>query len=141
MRARRVFLDTNVLLDIFDADRPGHDDAVRLVEASSGRGGFRMISAISSFKDVYYVLTRLYKDEPCARRVVAGLMDIVAPVDMLGDYGAEAIKVDEPDFEDALIRVCAEHEGSDVIVTRDAKAFAGSAVPALSAGELLDALA
>jgi len=137
MRDRRVFLDTNILLDIFDIDRPGHDDAIRLVESSSEKDGFGMISAISSFKDVYYVLTRLYRDEPCARRVVAGLMDIVTPVDMLGAYGPEAIQGGEPDFEDGLIRTCAEHEGGSVIITRDAKAFAASRIPSMTASEFL----
>ena len=61
----------------------------------------------------------------------------IEPLDMLAKYGSEALASDEPDFEDGMVRACAEHEGATVIITRDKKAFTASAIPALPAAEFL----
>ena len=136
---RRVFCDTNFLLDVCDKDRLRHLDAIALLwYAETNASAVKLIASASSFKDAYYVLCRLYHDEQSARESIEGLMGkLVHPVDLLASYGAEALSSGEPDFEDGLIRACAEHEGACVIITGDKEAFAGSAVPALSAAAFL----
>ena len=44
----------------------------------------------------------------------------------------------EPDFEDGLIRACAELNDVDVILTRDADAFRRSKVRAMTCAEYLE---
>lgn len=44
----------------------------------------------------------------------------------------------EPDFEDGLIRACAEHVGVDYIISRDEAAFAKSPIKRLSPRQYLD---
>ena len=96
--------------------------------------GVELHASISSFKDLYYILSRLYKDEGRARLAVERMMgSLVAPVDLLASYGPAALSCDAPDFEDGLIRVSAEREGADVLLTRDTKAFVGSSVAHMSA--------
>ena len=132
--ARYLFLDTNALLDLCDKDRPGHDAMRRLATRALSHEGVELHASISSFKDLYYILSRLYKDEGRARLAVERMMgSLVAPVDLLASYGPAALACGEPDFEDGLIRISAEREGADVLVTRDAKAFAGSSVAHMSA--------
>lgn len=131
---RKVFCDTNILLDIFDYERPGHTHAAALLwYAAENSGTIRLVSAVSSFKDAYYILARLYQDKGLARESVEAIMgDVVEPVDMLAAYGSEALTSNEPDFEDGIIRACAEHESAFAILTRDTRAFTASFVPAMT---------
>lgn len=136
---RRVFCDTNYLLDVFDADREFHADAIALLwYASENPDTVELLASITSFKDSYYILTRLYRDEPQARDSISSIMGTyVQPADMLARYGSEALESNEQDFEDALIAACALHEGASAIITRDEKAFATCGIPILSAAEYL----
>ena len=136
---KRIFCDTNFLLDIFDKDRTRHADAIALLwYANLNAPRVRLLASITSFKDAYYILCRLYHDEAAARESISDVMgNLVAPVDMLAIYGAEAMSSGEPDFEDGLIRACAEHEGACAIITSDEPAFARSHVPAYSPTEFL----
>lgn len=137
---QRVLCDTNILLDIFDRERPAHEDALALLwYAVECPEQIELIAPISSFKDAYYVLGRLYHSEQVARESIQDIMGgIIAPVDMLASYGPRALSLDEPDFEDALVRVCAEDEGVAVIVSGDKKAFEKATVPSMTASQFLD---
>lgn len=137
---QRLLLDTNILLDFVDPARACHDDAVALFWYAAERDNspVRLMASISSFKDVYYILCRLYADEPRARKLVGEIMGAhVEPVDLLASYGSLALESDEPDYEDGLLRVTAEDQGVTVIISRDEKAFGNSLVPRMSAGEYL----
>jgi len=136
---KRVFCDTNFLLDVFDPERACHIDAVALLwYCADNPDKATMMTSITSFKDAYYIMCRLYKDELRARESIVSLMGtFIEPVDMLACYGAEATSSGEPDFEDGLIRACAEHEHASVLITRDEKAFSGASVPAMSAATFL----
>ncbi len=48
-----------------------------------------------------------------------------------------ALRSNEPDFEDGIVRAVAEIEGMDFILTRDAKAFAGSRVRSMTCSQYL----
>ena len=136
---KRIFCDTNFLLDVCDAEREAHCDAIALLwYCAENPTTAELVASITSFKDAYYILSRLYKDEELARDSVGRLMGVlVEPLDMLSRYGAEALACDEPDFEDALIRVCAEHEHADILISRDEKAFASCSIPSVSAAGFL----
>ncbi len=141
MAIRKLLVDTNILIDAFDVDRPAHDDAVSLLSACGEQNDLEAIAPISSFKDMYYILSRLYKNERLAREAVECLMGrAVTPVDLCGSYGYDVLESDEPDFEDALIRIAAEREGADAIVSRDEHAFEGSAVVRMTAEQVLSLL-
>ena len=137
---KRIFCDTNFLLDLFDVQRKRHYDAVAMLwYCSDNAQTVQLLASISSFKDAYYILSRLYQDKDLARSSVESVMGrVIQPVDILSSYGAEALGSDEPDFEDGLIRVCAEHENATVLITSDKKAFKGCAIPALTADAFLE---
>ena len=48
------------------------------------------------------------------------------------------MRLNEPDFEDDLVRAVAELEGADFIITRDSAAFAKSKVKSVTAAEYLE---
>lgn len=134
--ARRVLFDTNVLLDAVVSGRPQSEEAWKALEQCNGGGDLGLVTS-GSLKDVYYVLSR-GGHEAEARRALEALREllVIAPV------GAEecelSLKSREPDFEDGLIRACAELNDVSFILTRDAKAFKTSRVRALNCAEYLE---
>ena len=95
------------------------------------------IASSHSLSDAYYIMSKLY-DEPSAREAIRILVDLV----VIGPIGAEetllALDSDEPDFEDGLVRACAELNDVDFIISRDEKAFRRATIRRLSAAEYLD---
>ncbi|MBQ2680515.1 MAG: PIN domain-containing protein [Eggerthellaceae bacterium] len=132
----RLLLDTNILLDCVDPSRAFHGDAMRLMAWCNG-GGDMGIASSHSLNDAYYIMSRRY-DEPSAREAVRVLAELV----VIGPIGAEetllAIDSNEPDFEDGLIRSCAELNDVDFIVSRDEKAFQKAKIRRVTAAEYLD---
>ena len=132
----RLLFDTNVLLDLVDERRPQSQEAVLSIERCNGGGDMGLVTPMS-LKDAYYVLETAY-DKRTARHCI----DLLAGLLVVAPFGAEecdlALRSDEPDFEDGLIRACAELNGVDVILSRDAKAFVGSKVPAMTCTEYLE---
>lgn len=132
----RLLLDTNCLMDALVKGRPGCSEAREVIRRCNGMGDFGMACSLS-FKDVYYLLGRYY-GEPRAREMTSAIMGEVAIAPVSSEECDEAMRSGEPDFEDGIVRACAEHNDADFIITRDAKAFRGSRVPAISAAEYLD---
>jgi predicted nucleic acid-binding protein len=132
----RLLIDTNIMLDATVPQRPGSDEACEVLNLCNGNGEFGMACALS-FKDVYYIVGKRY-GEPEARKAIANLLGllVVAPVD--AEVLDEASRFNEPDFEDGIVRACAELNGADFIITRDKAAFAKSKVRAVSAAEYLE---
>ena len=77
----RLLIDTNVMLDAVLSGRPGTDAAREVINLCNGNGELGMACALS-FKDVYYITTKVH-GEPWARNAVRNLMGllVVAPVD------------------------------------------------------------
>lgn len=131
----RLFFDTNILLDCVDPRRDGHVDARALISRCNG-GGDMAIASAHSFSDVYYIMSKLY-GEPSARQAAQLLTELV----VIGPIGPEetllALESNEPDFEDGLVRACAELNDADFIISRDAKAFEKAKLRKLTAAAYL----
>lgn len=135
----RILLDTNILLDYCDANRtPFHADSVNLLIACV-TCNVEVCACAGSLKDVYYILTKRY-GEPFGRQSVATLLDLFPIQPLLVSYLHSALHFDEPDFEDGLIRAVAQARNMDAIITRDARAFANSSVPAYAPLDFLSVL-
>ena len=134
--AHRVLFDTNILLDAVCRERPESEEACRVLRRCIGEGDLGMTAA-SSLKDAYYVLGRQY-GERNARKALEWLMGLLVIAPMGAEECELSIHSNEPDFEDGLIRACAELNDVDFILTRDAAAFRASTVRAVSCAEYLD---
>lgn len=95
------------------------------------------ITSSHSLKDAYYIMSHIY-DEPTAREAVRVLVDLV----VIGPVSVEetllALDSNEPDFEDGLVRACAELNDVDFIISRDEKAYRTCKIRRVTAGEYLD---
>ncbi|HJG36660.1 type II toxin-antitoxin system VapC family toxin [Enorma phocaeensis] len=134
--ARRLLFDTNVLLDALIEGRPESAEAWEVLKRCNGGGDMGLVTS-GSLKDAYYVLGHGGR-EAAAREAVGLLMGllVIAPI------GAEecelSMRSGEPDFEDGLVRACAELNDVDFILTRDERAFRTSRVRALTCREYLE---
>lgn len=132
----RLLIDTNILLDSLDEKRPACAEARQLLDRCNGWGEFGMMCSLS-IKDVYYISTRLH-GEAWARQAVRSLMGLLVIAPVSAEECDMALNSNEPDFENGLIRACAELNGADFIITRDKDAFAKSKVRSMTAAEYLD---
>ena len=140
--ARRptLLIDTNVLIDYCDRQRPCHEDAAKLVHAAAEHD-VDLIVLVSSLKDLYYILCRRLQSESLARQATeVASKSVFAVADLLASYTPRALQSNEPDFEDGLVRAAAEELGVDAIVSRDKRAFALSHIPRLDAVEAVERL-
>ena len=132
----KVLIDTNVLLDACMKERPNWEYANVLLDEIA-YGNVDAFIVATSLKDVYYILTK-YAGEAAARSFVRSALDAftVLPTDMA--ICRIAANSNEPDFEDGIVRACAESANIDFIISRDEKAFAKSRIKRLSAKEYAD---
>ena len=134
--SRRLLFDTTVLLDAMVAGRPQSKEAWAVLDRCNG-GGDMGLAACGSLKDVYYILSRGGREAE-ARETVEKLRELL----VIAPLGAEECELSlgcgEPDFEDGLIRACAELNDVDVILTRDAAAFKRSKARAMTCAEYLE---
>ena len=131
----RLLFDTNVLIDAVCPERPEQKETHRLLARCNGDGDMGMACALS-LKDVYYVMQKRF-DEPCARRAVEWLTNLLVIAPVSAEECLCSLASNEPDFEDGLIRACAELNDVDFIVSRDRDAFAGSSIRRVSSREYL----
>ena len=129
----KILLDTNIILDSFWCDRPLHEEALSLFEEEQF-GTLDICASSLSLKDVYYIGCKEL-DERLVRSFISGLLEVmkILPVDQ--DTIQLAIKGDEADFEDGIVRACAETAGVDFIITRDVEAFANSTIKSIASDD------
>ena len=132
----KLLIDTNVLIDAVVEERPESAEACEVLDRCNGSGDLGMASALS-LKDVYNILSK-QMSEGQARQFIRDICSLVIIAPVSAEEIDEALRSDEPDFEDGLIRFCAELNGVDFIITRDADAFATSPVRSVTAAEYLD---
>lgn len=128
-----LLLDTNVVIDYLGRQEPFYKDAERII-AAAYFGDARLWVAVQSFKDAYYVLEH-YVESSRVQDAILKLLEVVNPVDLTGEDVVNAARLKWDDLEDCLIATCAVKAGADYLVTRDAKGFARSMVPAISPSE------
>ncbi len=133
----RVFLDTNVLLDVLRDRAPFAEAARRVWLLAEQRQITGLVSAIS-FSNIFYILRRFTDAETALaslRLLRASFTPVACDTAVLDQALASAL----PDFEDAIQVVCALHADADCILTRDTAHFRGVALPVLSPEQFLAA--
>ncbi len=131
----KVFVDTNVLMDVLAKREPFYRDSAHVwTLAEQGRvAGF--VSVIS-FNNIYYVVRRL-RTRQVADRMMILLRDTFTPVALDKQILDQAIDAGLTDLEDAIQYFSAVRAGADCIVSRDARAFPVSDLPVLTPQEFL----
>ena len=121
MKFRKVFVDANVILDLFIPDRPFSEYSIlaidRLIEKKT-----ELFTSCDLITTVYYVLTKADKDKALKSIEVAN--EIFKLIPFSNDEIIEAINlmknnVNFKDLEDTVQYVLAKREDCDLILTND----------------------
>lgn len=134
----KVLFDTNVLLDLLLEREPHVDVAERLLSLADA-GTLDGVVCADAITTVDYVAAKSLGRRRCLH-MIAELLRICAIVPVDRAVLERALRLDFPDFEDAVMHEAARACGAAGIVTRDAAGFARGSVPALEPAELLSAL-
>jgi len=131
---RRIFLDTNIIIDYLSKRIPFGEAAKRIFTISP-RNNQLCISALS-FTTIYYVL-RKHFDHPNLLQMLSDLQQIVEVLPTDDAIISLAIHSDFKDFEDAVQYYTALAANVSVIVTRNPKDFVHSTIPVYAPTEFL----
>ena len=118
---KKVFLDTNILLDILLRREPFFADAADLwlrIESGELEG---MVS-LPSLATVFY-LVRKRSDAANARQALQTICGVLRIADSPGEAGHRAVQSSMADFEDALQYAIAMMCGADCLITRNPSDF------------------
>lgn len=118
----RVFLDTNVLLDVY-LKRAGEPGSARVI-AACGEPWNQGFVAVHTLANAFYLIER----QRTRAEAWEFIRDVLAWAAVAEIGTADAVRTQQmgmSDFEDALQIVAAEGCGAEVIVTRNIRDFRG----------------
>jgi predicted nucleic acid-binding protein len=132
----RVFLDTNVLIDVLAERVPFYADSAGVWTLAEQGLVVGLVSALS-FTNSYYIIRRLH-DAKKAQRSMHLLRDIFQIATCDQQVIKQAIEIKIKDFEDAVQYVSAVHASADCLVSRNPRHFpTATECPVLSPAEFL----
>ncbi len=132
---KKVFLDTNIVLDLLAQRMPSYPEAAKLFSLADKKEIILSISALC-LADSNYILSGHL---PLAEvRIILRKFKVLANVLPLDDKIADlALNSDFHDFEDAIQYYTAIVNEQDLIITRNQHDFKESKLPVMTAGEFL----
>lgn len=135
---RRVFIDTNVMLDLLGERNPFYEPIAKIATLAEKEKITMVVSPIS-FATVNYFLSK-FENEKIAREKLRKFK-IISEVCALDEQTIEkGLNSSIKDFEDALQYFSATQSECDIIITRNGKDFKKSLLPVMTADEFLKSL-
>ena len=131
----RLFIDTNIMLDLLGERVPFYDSIAKIATLAD-KGTVSLIVSALSYSTVFYLLTKYESKEKVREKLrkfkiiseVAGVDETIIEKGLNSTF---------TDFEDSLQYFCALRTKSDVLLTRNQKDYKESAIPVMSADEYL----
>jgi predicted nucleic acid-binding protein len=133
---KHLMIDTNVALDVLANRKPFAEEAAQLFQHAA-KGRLKLYISSLSYTTLFYVLRKDNRPE-----VVLGslrnLESVCETVDVTSEVIQAALRIRSGDLEDAVqIQAAIHHKKVTAIVTRDAKGFRRSSLPAFNYREAL----
>lgn len=133
---KRVFVDTNIIVDLIADRQPFSKFAIEIFEKAE-RNEVQLFTSSHSIATTHYLLKK-YLEEKKLRDVIYNVLEYVQIIAIDQDIIKKGLKSKHKDFEDALQMLCAYNiEKLDYIVTRNIKDFKNSEIPVFPPDELL----
>jgi len=132
---KKVFLDTNVLLDFLLDRKPFNDDVAEIIEESIASSIQICVSSVT-ITDANYIIGRA-EGVNAANKKTAKLLKLIK-VESVGETIIQkASDSDFKDFEDGVQNFCAIDAGHRILVTRNVKDFKLSQLAIMTPSEYL----
>jgi len=126
----KVFLDTNVAIDLMARREPFFGDAKEIFERAA-EGGIELLMTPLSFANIFCLMRKVAGNEK-AKRDLSALRVMVTIVPMNDRQLDHALSSAGMDFKDDLQRAAAEGAKADLIITRDTAGFKRSRIPVMT---------
>ena len=133
----KVFLDTNIVIDLLDKREPFYIDAVKLFTLAYQKEITLFVSPMT-YATASYLLRKHGKEG--MRKLLSNFRQLSQITTADEKVVDEALASSFDDYEDALQYYSALTRNVDVIVTRNKKDFTSASIPVLSPKELLEKL-
>jgi predicted nucleic acid-binding protein len=135
---RKIFLDTNIILDLLAYRMPFYTDAAELFSLADKKKFTLSISSLC-FADIHYILS---KQNPGmeVRKILRNfkvLVNVLSLDDKITDL---ALNSEFRDYEDAIQYNTAIENEQELIITRNQADFKDSKLPIMTAGEFLKSI-
>lgn len=134
----KLFLDTNVVLDLLGEREPFYAAAAKITTLAD-QGGIRLVASTLSYATVYYLLSK-FEAKELVKEKIRKFKVIAETSDLTDKIVNKALASKFSDFEDALQYYCAVQKGCKLLITRNCKDFKESAIPVLTPDEYLNGL-
>ena len=133
----RLFLDTNVLIDLYQERHPYYED-VKKLQIMEEFGDAELWASAKSFTDIYYIMRK----ECVGADILRGFDASFEFLRICSIDGEDVKSAGEGsngvDFEDCVIEMAARKVKADFLLTRDAAGFAQSKIPVKRPEAFLD---
>ena len=134
----KLFIDTNVMLDLLGEREPFYDSVAKIATIAD-KGKVKLIVSALSYSTVFYLLSKfeandVVKEKLRKFKVISETSDLT---DRIIDKGLSS---KFSDFKDALQYYCALKTNCNLLITRNVKDFKKSAIPVLTPDEYLKSL-
>ena len=134
----RLFLDTNVMLDLLGERIPFYDSIAR-VATLADKGQITMVVSALSYATVSCFLTKYENSEKAKDKLrkfriiseISGLDELIIEKGLNSDFS---------DFEDSLQYFSAIKSECSILITRNGKDFKISQIPVMTAEEYLSSI-
>lgn len=130
----RLFVDTNIVLDLLEKRNDFFEDAQELFTLADKKEVKLYVSALT-IANIHFILHKHLRME--ARKVLAKFKVLVEVLPIDDKILELALVSDQKDFEDAIQYYTATENSMDVIITRNKKDFRNLSLPILTAKEYL----
>lgn len=133
---KKVFVDTNILVDLIADRRPFSKFAIQLFSKAE-EGKIKLYTSSHTIATTHYLLKK-YIDEKVLRDILHNILDYLNIVAIDQDVIKKGLRSKHKDFEDAIQIISAYSiEKLDCIVTRNIKDFKGSEILVLTPDECI----
>lgn len=133
----RLFLDTNIVVDLLDRREPFCHDAVRLFSMAYNKQVQLVVSPMT-FSTASFLL-RKHGPEG-VRKLLSNFRQLARMSTTDERTVDDSLASQFQDFEDAMQYYTALRADAEVIITRNGKDFTASRIPVMTAGEYLSAI-
>lgn len=130
----RIFLDTNILADLFLDRRPYSDHTLLLLNSSKDKDWELSCSALT-VANLLYLMRRL--DDSVKQKALSIIQQYIVILDLKAEHLIGAMSLYSNDVEDAIQMQVALTNNQDYIITRDLKGFLNSPIEVKTLVEFL----
>jgi len=135
---KRIFLDTNIVLDLLAHRMPFYTAAAKLFSLADKKKIKLSISALC-LADINYILSKQYPETE-VRKILRKFKVLVTVLPLNDKIIDLALNSEFRDFEDAIQYLTAIESDQDLIVTRNQADFKESKIPVMTAGEFIKSI-